>query len=290
MTTHHLVVQASDIETGDLKTLRALAGAESIEKIVGDFSHQAFRLTKASISSMEAVRAHCQHSQLDFAFVPQDAALSQFGLIAMDMDSTLISIECIDEIADFVGRKEEVSRITEAAMQGKIDWPASLQERVSALAGIPESALLRVYEDRLRLSPGAGALLSAARRANIKLLLVSGGFTFFTERLKTRLGIDFAYSNTLEIAEGHLTGRVIGPLCDAAAKAEHLLATARHLGLAKDQLLAIGDGANDLMMMAAAGTSIAYQAKPVVRAQASYSLSHVGLDGLLALFPTADAR
>ncbi len=290
MSRRNLIVQAADIETGDLKTLHAMAGAESIEKIVGNFSHQAFRLTKANIASEKLVRAHCDQVKLDFAFVPQDAALANFGLIAMDMDSTLITIECIDEIADFAGKKEEVARVTAAAMRGEIDWPTSLRQRVAALSGLPEDTLQRVYSERLRLSPGAESLLAAARQSDIKLLLVSGGFTFFTEKLKARLGIDFAFSNTIEVAGGHLTGRVSGPLCDATAKAEHLRATAAHLGLSSDRVLAIGDGANDLMMMASAGTSVAYHAKPMVRAQASYALSQVGLDGLLALFPAADTR
>ena len=290
MTTHHLVVQADDIETGDLKTLHALAGASGIEQIRGNFKHQAFRLLDADIESKARVQAHCEQSKHDFGFVRADAALENFSLIAIDMDSTLITIECIDELADYAGKKSAVASVTAAAMRGEIDWSTSLRQRVAALAGLPEDTLQRVYTERLKLSPGAERLIAAAKNADIRLLLVSGGFTFFTNKLKARLGIDYAFSNTLEIVDGVLTGRVVGPLCDAAAKAEHVCNIASFLALRADHVLAIGDGANDLPMMAAAGTSIAYRAKPVVQAQASYALSHVGLDAILALFPVARTR
>ena len=290
MTIHHLIVQADDIETGDLKTLHALSGAAGIEQINGDFGHQAFRLLDADIGSKAQVQAYCEQAQIDLGFVPADAALENFGLIAMDMDSTLITIECIDEIADFAGRKKEVGEVTAAAMRGEIDWPTSLRQRVSALAGLSENTLEKVYAERLKLSPGAEQLIVAAKHANIRLLLISGGFTFFTEKLKERLNLDYAFSNSLEIVDGALTGRVIGLLCDARAKAEHVRNTASLLALRPGQVMVIGDGANDLAMMAAAGTSIAYRAKPVVRAQASHAISHVGLDAVLALFPAQSAR
>ena len=288
MIPHHLIVQADDIETGDLKTLHALSGASGIEQIRGDFKHQAFRLLTADIQSKARVQAHCELAQIDFAFMHTNAALANFGLIAMDMDSTLITIECIDEIADYAGKKKEVAAVTAAAMRGEIDWSASLRQRVLALANLPASTLQHVYDERLKFSPGAERLIAAAKRADIRLLLVSGGFTFFSEKLKARLGFDYAFSNTLEIVDGNLTGQVLGPLCDAAAKAKHVQSTASLLTLQPEQVLVIGDGANDLAMMALAGTSIAYRAKTVVRAQASVALSHVGLDGVLALFPAAD--
>ena len=290
MTTYHLVIQASDIETGDLKTLHALAGASGIEQINGNFNHQAFRLIDVDIEAKARVQAHCEQAKLDFGFVPAGAALTDFSLIAMDMDSTLITIECIDEIADYAGKKSAVAAVTAAAMRGEIDWSASLRQRVATLAGLREYSLQRVYTERLKLSPGAGQLIAAAKDADIRLLLVSGGFTFFTDKLKARLGIDYAFSNILEIADGVLTGRVVGPLCDASAKAEHMRNTASLLALRADQVLAIGDGANDLPMMAAAGTSIAYHAKPVVRAMASHALNHIGLDAVLALFPASVRR
>jgi phosphoserine phosphatase len=280
----HLIIQAHDIETQDLKTLHGIAHAKAIEKIDGAFIHQAFRITDADVSQRTAVQAYCEKAKLDFAFVDAERSLADFKLIAMDMDSTLITIECIDEIADYADKKAEVAAVTEEAMRGDIDWPTSLRQRVATLAGLPESVLLRVYEERLKLSPGAEILIREAKKLGIKLLLVSGGFTFFTEKLRSRLQIDYAFSNTLEIIDGKLTGRVLGALCDADAKAAHALNTAKIGEFGANQILAMGDGANDLKMMAAAGTSVAYHAKPVVRAQASFAISHVGLDGVLALF------
>jgi len=209
---------------------------------------------------------------------------SDFRLLAMDMDSTLITIECIDEIADFVGKKAEVAAITAAAMRGEIDWPTSLRQRVGLLAGLDESILGRVYTERLQLSPGAIELIAAADAMGIYTLLVSGGFTYFTERLKARLGLDAAYSNQLQIIDGKLTGEVVGPLCDAYAKARHVRETAEKIGAARGEIMAIGDGANDLLMLAEAGTSIAYRAKPVVQAQATHAINDGGLDAVLSMF------
>ncbi len=210
---------------------------------------------------------------------------SDFRLLAMDMDSTLITIECIDEIADFAGKKAEVAAITASAMRGEIDWPASLRQRVALLRGLDESVLQRVYDERLRLSPGADILVRAAHNAGIYTLLVSGGFTFFTERLKARLGIDAAFSNRLDIIEGKLTGLVLGELCDANAKARHVRDAAQKLGISREKIMVIGDGANDLKMMAEAGTSIAYRAKPVVQASATHAINDAGLDQVLGIFP-----
>jgi len=203
----------------------------------------------------------------------------------MDMDSTLICIECIDEIADFAGKKAEVAAVTASAMRGEIDWPESLKRRVAALEGLPESTLARVYDERLRFNPGAERLVAAARRAGVKTLLVSGGFTYFTDRVRKELALDYAYSNVLVAEAGALTGKTTGALVDAQGKAAHVARLRGELGLAREQVLAIGDGANDLPMMAEAGTSIAYHAKPVVKEKAGYALDHVGLDGVLGLFP-----
>ena len=284
MTTSNLIIQGADIETADLKTLHALARASAIEKIDGHFLHQAFRLTEVDASTRTQVRAHCEANALDFAFVPATQKLTDVKLIATDMESTLITIECIEEIADFIGRKAEVALITERAMAGELDWPASFRARVAILNGLPEATLQRVYDERLQLSVGAEILIAAAKRAGIKTMLVSGGFTFFTERLKVLLGLDFAFSNTLEIIDGKLTGQIVGPLCDATAKATHLTNTASLLGFRPEQVLALGDGANDIAMMNAAGYSVAYHAKPIVREAAGYAISEVGLDGVLALF------
>jgi phosphoserine phosphatase len=219
--------------------------------------------------------------------------LSDFKLAAFDMDSTLINIECVDEIADAVGLKEEVAAITEAAMRGEIaDYKESLRRRVALLRGVTVADMELVYTGRLQLNPGAERLVNACQAAGLKTLLVSGGFTFFTDRIRDRLGIDFTRSNVLEIESGpncgQLSGRMVeqpwGDICDGAEKRRMLLETCAHLGIAPKQAIAMGDGANDLPMMGAAGLSVAYHAKPVVRAQASFAISHNGLDALLALF------
>jgi len=281
MTGFHLVVQAPEIATGDLKALARLCSGTGIRRLTGE----AYRIEGADPASREAVAAHCEAANLDWGFVPEGRRLADFGLLAVDMDSTVITIECIDEIADYAGRKTEVAAVTQAAMRGEIDWPESLRRRVEALAGLPESVLERVWRERLRLTPGAEALVAAARRAGLKTLLVSGGFTYFTDRLRERLGFDEAWSNELVIENGRLAGRVTGPLVDAAGKASHVARMRGALALGKDRVIAIGDGANDLAMMAEAGTSIAFHAKPVVRREATYALSHAGLEGVLALFP-----
>lgn len=209
--------------------------------------------------------------------------LAAFRLLAMDMDSTLITIECIDEIADFVGKKAEVAAVTAAAMRGEIDWPTSLRQRVAVLAGLDAKVLQTVYEERLQLTPGAETLVAAAQAAGVYTLLVSGGFTFFTERLQARLKLDAAFSNTLEIVDGKLTGRVVGALCDAQAKAQHVRDAAATLGAARAEIMVIGDGANDLPMMREAGVSIAFKAKPAVQAEATHAINVGGLDEVLKL-------
>jgi phosphoserine phosphatase len=277
----NLVIQGEDVGTPDLKALRAIARGQSIERIADN----AFRITQAEVSSRAAVAAHCREARLDWGFVAEHARLADFRLLAMDMDSTLICIECIDEIADFAGRKAEVAAVTAAAMRGEIDWPESLKRRVRALEGLPESTLARVYGERLRFNPGAERLIAAARRHGVKTLLVSGGFTYFTDRVREQLQLDYAYSNVLVSEGGTLKGTTTGALVDAAGKAGHVARLRRELGIERSQVLAIGDGANDLPMMAEAGTSIAYHAKPVVKEKATHALDHVGLEGVLALFP-----
>ncbi|HSC62132.1 MAG TPA: phosphoserine phosphatase SerB [Caldimonas sp.] len=212
--------------------------------------------------------------------------LADFGLVAFDMDSTLIAIECVDEIADVARKKAEVAAITEAAMRGEIaDYKESLRRRVALLKGVPASALQRVYDERLRFNPGAERLVAACQAAGLKTLLVSGGFTFFTDRVRDRLGIDFTRSNVLEIDQGALTGRMVdqpwGDICDGAEKRKMLLETCSALSISPARAIAVGDGANDLPMMAAAGLSVAYHAKPRVRDAAMVAIDQGGLDRLL---------
>jgi phosphoserine phosphatase len=212
--------------------------------------------------------------------------LQDFKLIAFDMDSTLINIECIDEVADAAGRKAEVAAITEAAMRGEIaDFKESLRRRVTLLKGVPQQALGEVYEKRLRVNAGAKTLIDTCKAHGMKVLLVSGGFTFFAERVCGLLNIDYSRSNVLEIIDGHLTGRMIdqpwGDICDGAEKRKMMLETCAQLGISPQQAIAMGDGANDLLMMGEAGLSVAYHAKPKVREQAMVAINAGGLDRLL---------
>lgn len=274
----HLIIQGPNVETNDLKQLAKLSSARDILQT----QPNVFRLADACPHT--DIEAFCAQAQLDFAFVPENQTLQEIGLVVMDMDSTLITIECIDEIADMLQLKPQVAAITESAMRGELDFAQSLTQRVALLAGLEQSALQRVYDERLQLSPGAERFLATLQQQRIKTLLVSGGFTFFTDRLKSRLNIDYSASNTLEIIDNKLTGKVLGSIVDAQSKAEHLKRLRHQLGLKHAQVVAIGDGANDLKMLGEAGISIAYHAKPVVRAQTLYALNYSGLDAVLNLF------
>jgi phosphoserine phosphatase len=274
----YLVIQGVEVETSDLKQIAKLAGAAHIENI----GNNAFRLP--DYKTQHGVAQYCAEAKLDFAFVQQPRKLSDFRLLVMDMDSTLITIETIDELADFVGRKAEVAALTAQAMRGEIEYDESLRRRVAVLKGLPESALEQLYTERVRLSPGAERMINGVKKADLKILLVSGGFTHVTERLKTRLGLHYVRSNTLAVRNGKFTGELEGRIVNADGKRQALLSARDEIGATRDQIIAIGDGANDLKFMSEAGVSIAYHAKPVVRGEATYYFDYVGLDGLLNVY------
>jgi phosphoserine phosphatase len=274
----NLVVQGPAFSKTQADELAAMINAGSVEKI----AERAWRLKKIKLTL--SVEAWCEARQIDHAWIPERRRFADLKLLAMDMDSTLITIECIDELGGMAGKKEEIAAITAQAMRGELDYPESLRRRVALLAGLQESALERVYQEKLRLTPGAEALLAACKKHGVKLLLVSGGFTFFTDRLKGRLGLDYTISNALEIKHGRLTGNVVGDIVGAEAKAKKFMSVLGELKAKKEQSVAIGDGANDLKMMAEAGLSVAFRAKPVVRAQASCAINWSGLEGVVNLF------
>ncbi len=273
----HLVIQGADIETRDLKELARLSGAGAIDRL----SDTAFRLTGAQPAA--GIAELCAGAKLDHGFVPEGRRLADFRLLVMDMDSTLITMETIDELADMVNIKAEVAAITAQAMRGEIEYDESLRRRLALLKGLDESALQRVYDERLRFSPGAERLLEKIRAAGIKTLLVSGGFTYITDRLKTRIKLDYTHSNVLEMANGKLTGAVVGNIVNADVKRAALQRVAAELGISRTQIAGVGDGANDLKFLAECGVSVAYCAKPVVRGQTTYALNHSGLDAMLWL-------
>jgi len=240
-----------------------------------------FRLRHASPLPRDALEALRAELHLDINTLPAEFDPRAVRLLITDMDSTLINIECVDEIADFVGVKPQVAAITEAAMRGELDFETSLKRRVALLTGLETTALERVYQDRLRLNPGAEDLLAGLKAQGVKLALVSGGFTFFTERLKARLGLDFTLANVLGMKDGRLLGAVEGAIVGAAAKADYLAILCRELRISPAQAIAMGDGANDLQMLGLAGLGVAYHAKPAVRAQAHVAINHRGLDAVL---------
>jgi phosphoserine phosphatase len=278
------IVLQGDAPAALLAGIRAACGATSVEPAGERVVRLCGMHELPDAAGRARITALAEAARVDCAFIAAPRPLTDYRLAVMDMDSTLITIECIDEIADMQGIKPAVAAITEAAMRGEIDFAQALRCRVALLKGLPVAALQRVYEERLRPSPGAESMLAAFRAAGLATLLVSGGFTFFTSRLAERLALDDARANVLGVENGVLTGAVIGAIVDGEAKRRALLDTCERLGARPDQAIAIGDGANDLPMMRAAGVSVAYRAKPLVRAQATYAINHNGLDAVPALF------
>ncbi len=276
-----LVVQGPHVLREDLEVLQSMTGAVGIEPLTRA-QCDAWRLHEPADHA--GVAEACAAAGYDWGLVPHARTLDRVRLVAMDMDSTLITIECVDEIAALRGIGGEVATITAAAMRGEIDFRESLARRVALLSGMPATDLARVYDERLRLSSGAERMLETFRAAGARTLLVSGGFTFFTERLQARLALDFTLSNVLEIADGRLTGRIAGDIVDADAKAARFAELAARYRGADGIAVAIGDGANDLPKLAAADVSIAWRAKPRVRVAAMHAIDHCGLDGILNLF------
>ena len=272
--THHLVLQHPDIACCNLPFLNGLRPSESPfpERVRRFVVEPGYVLPPEAVAAFDA-------RQIDYAVLPA-VPFADFGLIVSDMDSTLITIECVDEIAAGAGLKERVAEITERSMRGEIDFEQSLRERVGLLAGLPESVLQDVYDHVLQLSPGAEYLLAECKKHGVKFMLVSGGFTFFTDCLQTRLGLDYAFANVLETADGRLTGRLNGRIIDAEAKARLLREYREKLGLRPEQVIAVGDGANDIPMLREAGCGIAYHAKPKTRQAADLCIGHGGLDSL----------
>lgn len=275
-----LVVQSPAIHMAHLSHIHALVGGHA--QFIQVAEHAYYLPISDAIDHTE-VKAFCAAQHIDCALVQDAHRLPKFGLCVMDMDSTLISIECIDEIADMMGIKPQVAEITEAAMRGELDFSASLRKRVALLKGLPETALQQVIDQRLQFNPGAQAWIKACNQHGIKTMVVSGGFTFFANHVKEALGLDYAVSNTLEIIDGKLTGQVLGDIVDAQRKADELVKLRDQLGLTPAQTIAIGDGANDLKMMDVAEVGVAYHAKPVVQQQAMYALNVSGLDGVANL-------
>ena len=271
-----LVLQHGDLGACDWSAFGGLVSASSEKSVLRVPVDDDFELT-------EEMRAALIAQQIDGAVLP-DVAFADLGLIVSDMDSTLITIECVDEIAAGVGLKDEVAAITEQSMRGELDFEQSLRKRVALLAGLDERVLEEVYENVLQLSSGAEFLLEECKRNDVKFMLVSGGFTFFTERLQRRLGLDFHFANVLEVENGKLTGRLKGRIIDAQAKTDLLREYRERLGLAPWQVVAVGDGANDIPMIREAGFGIAYRAKPKTEANADACVRFGGLERIRGWF------
>lgn len=278
-----LVVQAPSLSDDSLEPFCSLTGSRPVQRTADIAVWHNVAVTGEQVTALADAQA------VDAEITPADDRLDNYRLIVFDMDSTLITIECIDEIADFAGKKPEVAVITEQAMRGELDFNAALNRRLALLDGLDESVLQRVYEERVRCSPGAEQLIQAAHDAGLRSLVVSGGFSWFTERLAQRLSITYQRANVLEINGGKLTGKTIGPVIDAQRKQETVQQVCTEIGCTPAQAIVIGDGANDLRMMAIAGISVAYHAKPIVRSETKHAINYCGLDSVLNYFSTVQA-
>ncbi len=275
-----LVVQSRAITVAHLTHIHRIIGGNTQFMQIAEHAYY----LPTNLTDVTAAKTFCAEQKIDCALVPDAQRLNHFGLCVMDMDSTLINIECIDEIADMMNLKPQISAITEAAMRGEMDFAQSLKARVALLKGLLETALQQVIDERLQANPGAVEWVAACKANNIKTMVVSGGFTLFANHVKTLLGLDYAVANSFEVIDGKLTGQVLGDIVDAERKAQELVKIRDSLGLSADQTIAIGDGANDLKMMSVATVGIAYHAKPVVQQHATYALNYSGLDGAINLF------
>ena len=248
-----------------------------------------FKMSLKKPVSKQQLAALRESADFDINILPEGFEPGRIRLLITDMDSTFINIECVDEIADFMGIKPQVAAITQSAMRGEINFETSLTRRIGLLEGLSADVLEHVYNERLKLSPGGEAMIAGLKSGKIKIALVSGGFTYFTERLKERYQLDYALSNVLEISDNRITGKVRGKIVGAEAKADFLMQLCKELDINTQQVVAMGDGANDLKMMKLSGLSIAYHAKPAVQAEADAVLNHCGLEGVLGLLDIDDA-
>ena len=284
-----LVLQGRVLTVAHLTHIHRMIGGNTQFMQIAEYAYylpiqSTSKKVDVSLIDVLKVQTFCAEQKIDCALVPDAQRLSHFGLCVMDMDSTLINIECIDEIADMMNIKPQVSAITEQSMRGELDFAQSLKARVALLKGLPETALQKVIDERLHANPGTVEWIAACKLNHIKTMVVSGGFTLFANHVKNLLGLDYAVANTFEIIDGKLTGKVLGNIVDAERKAQELIKLRDQLGLDTDQTIAIGDGANDLKMMQAAAVGVAYHAKSIVQQQATYALNFSGLDGIKNLF------